>query len=162
MALRPPNSGGASKVKTATNAGFRDNTTVCGKREEVAVRPDVKAFFDDTTNTVSYVVRDPQSQSCAVVDPVLDYDPNSGRIHRESADKIVDFVLARRLRVEWILETHVHADHLTAAPHLKARIGGRIAIGARIVAVQKVVGELFNAGPDFATDGRPFDQLFRD
>jgi glyoxylase-like metal-dependent hydrolase (beta-lactamase superfamily II) len=124
--------------------------------------PDVTAFFDQATFTVSYIVADPATGRCAIVDPVLDFDPASGRTGVASAKRIVGAVRARDLRVEWILETHVHADHLSAAPWLKQELGGRLAIGARITAVQEVFARLFNPGPTFATDGRQFDRLFED
>lgn len=126
------------------------------------IRPQVDAFFDEDTFTVSYVVRDASSLHCAIIDSVLDYDPASGRTGHRSADVIVEHVAAAGLSVDWILETHVHADHLTAAPYLKAKLGGKTGIGANIVAVQKVFAGLFNAGPAFATDGRQFDVLFAD
>jgi len=124
--------------------------------------PEVEAFFDAATFTVSYVVKDPESHACAIIDSVLDFDPASGRTRRDSADKIVDFVRRRGLSVAWILETHAHADHLSAAPYLQAQLGGRIAIGSHITAVQQVFGSLFGLGADFETDGRQFDHLFKD
>ncbi len=124
--------------------------------------PVVKAFFDEATYTVSYVVSDPTSGSCAIVDSVLDYDPASGRTNTASADELLEYIAASRFEVEWILETHVHADHLSAAPYLQGKVGGRIAIGNDITAVQSVFGKLFNAGPEFARDGSQFDTLFAD
>ena len=126
------------------------------------MRPAVTAFFDPTTYTYSYVVRDPASQSCAIIDSVLDYDPASGRTSTASAEKIVAFVREQQLTVEWLLETHVHADHLSAAPYLKQQLGGALAIGAEITAVQKVFSALFNVEPQFATDGSQFDRLLKD
>ena len=126
------------------------------------MRPTVTAFFDLATYTYSYVVRDPESQSCAIIDSVLDYDPASGRTNTDSAEKIVAFVREQQLTVEWLLETHVHADHLSAAPYLKQQLGGTLAIGAEITAVQKVFSKLFNVGPQFATDGSQFDRLLKD
>ncbi|MFY8144259.1 MAG: MBL fold metallo-hydrolase [Caulobacter sp.] len=123
---------------------------------------EVTGFFDQDTFTVSYVVKDPASDACAIIDSVLDFDPASGRTSHASADKIIAHVRGQGLKVEWILETHAHADHLSAAPYLQAALGGRIAIGADIVAVQKVFGTLFAMGPDFAADGRQFDHLFHD
>lgn len=125
-------------------------------------RPSVRAFFDEATFTVSYVVRDPASSACAIIDSVLDYDPAAGRTSHGSADAVIAFVRAEGLKVIWQLETHAHADHLSAAPYLQAALGGRLAIGANIVRVQETFGTLFNAGPDFARDGRQFDHLFRD
>ncbi|MGZ9093078.1 MAG: MBL fold metallo-hydrolase [Rhodoplanes sp.] len=126
------------------------------------IQPEVTAFFDEATFTVSYIVADPASGRCAIVDPVLDFDAASGRTGVASAKRIIDRVRARNLRVEWILETHVHADHLSAAPYLKQELGGVLAIGARITRVQEVFGRLFNLGPTFATDGRQFDHLFEE
>ena len=126
------------------------------------IQPEVTAFFDEATFTVSYIVADPASGRCAIVDPVLDFDAASGRTGVASAKRMIDRVRARNLRVEWILETHVHADHLSAAPYLKQELGGVLAIGARITRVQEVFGRLFNLGPTFATDGRQFDHLFEE
>jgi glyoxylase-like metal-dependent hydrolase (beta-lactamase superfamily II) len=111
---------------------------------------------------VSYVVKDPQSNACAIIDPVLDFDPASGRTSTVSAQAIAAFVETNKLRAEWILETHAHADHVSAAPYLKERLGGRIGIGAHITIVQKVFGKIFNAGTDFRRDGSQFDALFDD
>ncbi|MDL2354170.1 MAG: MBL fold metallo-hydrolase [Pseudomonadota bacterium] len=120
----------------------------------------VEGFFDPATSTVSYLVLDPASRRCALVDSVLDYDPKSGRTASRSADKLIARVVELGAEVEWILETHVHADHLTAAPYLKDQVGGKIGIGANITTVQQVFGTLFNAGSDMARDGSQFDQLF--
>lgn len=125
-------------------------------------QPDVRAFFDPATHTVSYVVRDPASTHCAIIDPVLDYDPKSGRTRSHSADAIIEHVQSLGLTVGWILETHAHADHLSAAPYLQERVGGRTGIGEHIRDVQAIFGRIFNAGPDFATDGSQFDHLFSD
>lgn len=122
----------------------------------------VEAFFDPATFTYSYVVSDPVTQQCAVIDSVLDYDPASGRTSHATAQRLVDYVRAQGLTVQWLLETHVHADHLSAAPYLKQQLGGRLAIGDRITVVQDTFGKLFNAGSEFATDGRQFDHLFHD
>ncbi len=126
------------------------------------MNPDVTAFFDPATYTVSYIVADPTTHTAAIVDSVLDFDPNSGRTSKASADRLIEAVRARGLTVEWILETHVHADHLSAAPYLKEALGGRIGIGEHVRQVQKVFGKLFNAEPAFAADGRQFDHLFTD
>ena len=131
-------------------------------RTDATLRPLVKAFFDEATFTVSYVVRDPGSKACAIIDSVLDYDPASGRTSHASADAVIAYVRAEGLEVVWQLETHAHADHLSAAPYLQAALGGRLAIGEKIVHVQQTFGALFNAGPDFARDGRQFDHLFQD
>lgn len=126
------------------------------------MRPTVTAFFDPATYTYSYVVRDPASQACVIIDSVLDYDHASGRTSTDSAEKIVAFVREQQLSVEWLLETHVHADHLSAAPYLQQQLGGRLAIGAEITRVQKVFSKLFNVEPQFATDGSQFDRLLKD
>lgn len=125
-------------------------------------RPMVQHFFDEPTNTFSYVVRDPDSNACAIIDSVLDFDYAAGRTDVRSADAIVDHVRREGLTVEWILETHVHADHLSAAPYLHERLGGRTGIGAHIVEVQAIFGKAFNAGTEFARDGSQFDRLFSD
>ncbi len=124
--------------------------------------PVVTAFFDEPTNTVSYVVKDPGSTACAIVDSVLDYDPAAGHTATDSADAIIAFVQDAGLTVEWILETHVHADHLSAAPYLKEKLGGKLGIGFNITVVQATFGKIFNAGTEFARDGSQFDHLFRD
>jgi glyoxylase-like metal-dependent hydrolase (beta-lactamase superfamily II) len=126
------------------------------------MRPIVQSFFDAATCTVTHVVYEAPGSACAIVDPVLDFDAKSGRTRTVSAQKVVDFVRAQRLSVEWILETHAHADHLSAAPWLREQLGGRIAIGHHITRVQGVFKKLFNLGPEFATDGRQFDHLFAD
>ncbi len=125
-------------------------------------KPEVKGFFDEATYTISYVVRDPETRAAAIIDSVLDYDPKSGRTKTESADAVIAFVKANQLEVQWILETHAHADHLTAAPYLKDRLGGRIGIGAHITDVQTIFGKVFNAETGFRTDGSQFDRLFTD
>ncbi|MDE1941524.1 MAG: MBL fold metallo-hydrolase [Betaproteobacteria bacterium] len=122
----------------------------------------VESFFDPATSTLSHLVVDPDTRHCAIIDSVLDYHPNSGRTRTDSADRVIDRVRALDASVQWILETHVHADHLTAAPYLASRLGGRIAIGKRVTNVQQHFGELFNAGPEFHPDGRQFDHLFED
>lgn len=124
--------------------------------------PQVAAFFDPDTHTVSYVVREPNGPACAIIDPVLDFEPASGRVRHRSAEALVAHVRREGLRVVWIIETHVHADHLSAAPWIKARLGGLIAIGQRIDVVQDTFGRIFNEGPDFRRDGSQFDHLFRD
>lgn len=126
------------------------------------LNPDVQSFFHPATNTITYVVADPDSSRCAVIDSVLDYDPNSGRTRTDAADEVIAAIRDRGLGVDWILETHIHADHLTAAPYFKERLGGVIAIGARVVEVQNTFGDVFNAGPDFLTDGSQFDHLLAD
>jgi glyoxylase-like metal-dependent hydrolase (beta-lactamase superfamily II) len=122
----------------------------------------VEGFFDPATGTISYLLLDPLTMQCALIDSVLDYDPKSGRTRTASAGRLAARVEALGARVQWLLETHVHADHLSAAPYLKARLGGRIAIGDQVTRVQQVFGKLFNAGSGFATDGSQFDHLFAD
>lgn len=124
--------------------------------------PAIKAFFDQDTNTVSYVVHDPESLRGAVIDSVLDYDPASGRTSFSSADAIIAYVAEKELAIDWLLETHAHADHLSAAPYLQQKLGGQIAIGASIAVVQTVFGKLFNSGSEFPRDGSDFDRLFHD
>ncbi|MFG0724030.1 MBL fold metallo-hydrolase [Pseudomonas sp. GLN_6] len=126
------------------------------------MQPVVETFFDPATFTYSYVVTDPSTQRCAIIDSVLDYNPASGCTSHSSADRLIKFVKDQRLQVDWLLETHVHADHLSAAPYLKRELGGQLAIGENITIVQNTFGKLFNAGTEFATDGRQFDRLFRD
>ena len=126
------------------------------------MKPQVTAFFDEPTFTVSYVVVDPATKKCAIVDSVLDYDPASGRTDTISADAITDFIKREDLTLEWILETHVHADHLSAAPYIRRKIGGKVAIGSNITAVQETFAKVFNAEPSFKRDGSQFDALFRD
>ena len=126
------------------------------------MNPTVQPFFDPVTGTVSYVVHEKPGSACAVVDPVLDYDPKSGKTFTSSAERIVAFVRERQLRLQWILETHAHADHLTAAPFLHEQLGGQIAIGKRITAVQGVFKKVFNLEPGFALDGSQFDRLLED
>ena len=126
------------------------------------MRPNVHAFFDPDTWSLTYIVQDPNSGSCAIVDPVLDYEAASGQTTTESADEVVAKVEAENLTVEWILETHVHADHLSAAPYLQKRLGGKIGIGAHITEVQNIFGNLFNAEPEFHRNGSQFNQLFAD
>lgn len=123
--------------------------------------PDVKAFFDEATFTVSYVISDPATKRAAIIDPVLDFEPASGRTSTRSADEIIAFVSDNGLGVDWILETHVHADHLSGAPYLQEKLGGQTAIGADVTAVQSVFKGVFNM-PDLATDGSQFDRLFAD
>ncbi|WP_312783411.1 MBL fold metallo-hydrolase [Acidovorax temperans] len=122
----------------------------------------VKAFFDPATWTVSYVVFDAPGGHCALVDSVLDYDPKSGRTRTDSADQLIAFVREQNLMVDWILETHAHADHLSAAPYLRKHLGGKIAIGGKITQVQNVFKGIFHLEPEFATNGSQFDHLFED
>lgn len=124
--------------------------------------PKVTAFFDDATNTVSYVVCEPEGRSCAIIDSVLDYDQASGRTSTNSADEIIAWVRAEDLQVSWILESHVHADHLSAAPYLQEALGGKIGIGSNITVIQHTFGKVFNEGTAFQRDGSQFDALFAD
>ncbi|WP_171125503.1 MULTISPECIES: MBL fold metallo-hydrolase [unclassified Ruegeria] len=124
--------------------------------------PKVKAFFDTDTFTVSYLVQEPEGTACAIIDSVLDFDHASGRTDTSSADKIIEHVQANSLKVEWILESHVHADHLSAAPYLQQKLGGKIGIGDQIVTIQETFGKIFNEGTEFQRDGSQFDALFRE
>lgn len=126
------------------------------------MNPNVTKFFDEPTFTFSYVVTDPATLKCAIIDSVLDYDPNSGRTRKAGADDIIAYVRKQGLEVEWVLETHVHADHLSAAPYLQQELGGKLGIGANITLVQEAFGKLFNAGSEFERDGSQFDILFED
>ncbi|MEM5581761.1 MBL fold metallo-hydrolase [Roseibium sp. AS2] len=129
---------------------------------DMTLKPDVTAFFDPATNTISYVVKDPASQSCAVVDSVMDIDYAAGRITYDHADKIIDFIRSNDLELEWLIETHVHADHLSAAPYIQRALGGKLGIGDKITVVQDTFGKVFNEGTEFQRDGSQFDQLFQD
>ena len=126
------------------------------------VSPLVTAFFDEATNTVSYVVQDPEGTACAIIDSVLDFDHAAGRTDTNSADKIVAFVQDVGLNTQWILESHVHADHLSAAPYLQEKLGGKIGIGAQITTIQDTFGKVFNEGTEFQRDGSQFDALFKE
>ena len=128
----------------------------------LSVKPQVKAFFDPATNTISYVVKDPESQACAVVDSVMDIDYAAGRITHDNADEIIAHIKENKLDLEWIIETHVHADHLSAAPYIQDRLGGKIGIGEQIMVVQDTFGKVFNEGTEFQRDGSQFDALFKD
>ncbi len=127
---------------------------------DAALRPMIASFFDPATFTVTYVVHDTATREAAIIDSVLDFDPASGRTATTSADAVIDHVTSKNLKVIWLLETHAHADHLSAAPYLQERLGGKIAIGAAITKVQQVFGKLFNVGTDFVRDGSQFDVLF--
>ena len=126
------------------------------------IQPIVAPFFDPETNTISYVVRDPASRACAIIDPVLDIDYAAGRLGYASADRIIDYVRANDLDVQWLIETHAHADHLSAAPYIQGLLGGKIGIGEHIVDVQNVFGKVFNEGTEFQRDGSQFDHLFKE
>ena len=122
--------------------------------------PNITAFFDQATNTISYIVCDPNGSACAVIDSVLDFDFASGRTDTRSADKLINFVKENKLDVQWLLESHVHADHLSAAPYIQMEVGGKIVIGSQITDVQETFGKIFNEGTEFQRDGSQFDKLF--
>ena len=126
------------------------------------MHPAVHAFFDEATNTITYLLQEPQGRSCAVIDSVLDFDYASGRTDTRSADAVIAFIRDHGLDLHWILETHVHADHLSAAPYIQEQVGGRIGIGAQITTVQETFGKIFNEGTRFQRDGSQFDRLFKD
>ncbi len=129
---------------------------------DITVTPEVKAFFDEATNTISYVVKDPDSRHCAVIDSVMDIDYAAGRITYDNADEIIAYVRENGLIVDWLIETHVHADHLSAAPYIQQKLGGKIGIGEQITTVQDTFGKVFNEGTEFQRDGSQFDALFVD
>ena len=129
---------------------------------DLNVKPDVKAFFEEDSNTISYVVKDPSSASCAVIDSVMDIDYAAGRLTYDHADEIIDYVKEHGLTVEWLIETHAHADHLSAAPYIQQKTGGLLGIGKNITIVQDVFGKVFNEGTEFQRDGSQFDRLFDD
>lgn len=129
---------------------------------DLTIKPDVTAFFDAATNTVTYVVRDPNSTACAVIDSVMDIDYAAGRISYQSADEVIAHIEKHGLVLEWLIETHVHADHLSGAPYIQSKLGGKIGIGRNITVVQDTFGKIFNEGIEFQRDGSQFDQLFDD
>jgi glyoxylase-like metal-dependent hydrolase (beta-lactamase superfamily II) len=129
---------------------------------DLTLRSEVTPFFDAATNTVSYVVRDPASRACAVIDSVMDIDYAAGRITYDSANQIIDFIRKNDLDLQWLIETHVHADHLSGAPYIQGKLGGKIGIGANITIVQETFGKIFNEGTEFQRDGSQFDRLFAD
>ncbi|MBT8458099.1 MAG: MBL fold metallo-hydrolase [Boseongicola sp.] len=126
------------------------------------MKPIVTSFFDSATNTISYVVRDPEGTQCAIIDSVLDFDYASGRTDTASADAIIEYIKSEGLSVAWVLETHVHADHLSAAPYFQEKLGGQIGIGENIKTIQDTFGKIFNEGTEFQRDGSQFDALFKD
>ncbi len=126
------------------------------------LKPDVEHFFDTDTNTFTYIVTCPETKHCAIIDSVADFDQPDGRVRYDSADRVIARIQERGLVVEWVLESHVHADHLSAAPYLRRALGGKMGIGEEIISVQDIFGKVFNAGPDFPRDGRQFDRLFGD
>jgi glyoxylase-like metal-dependent hydrolase (beta-lactamase superfamily II) len=129
---------------------------------DMSKRPEVHGFFDEATNTISHVLRDPGSTACAIIDSVMDIDYAAGRITSDHADALIGFVRERGWTLEWLIETHVHADHLSAAPYIQERLGGQIGIGEMITIVQDTFGKVFNEGTEFRRDGSQFDRLFRD
>ncbi|MFA3916997.1 MBL fold metallo-hydrolase [Ruegeria hyattellae] len=126
------------------------------------VRPAVEAFFDDATNTISYIVKDPTSEACAIIDSVMDIDYAAGRITYDHADALIARITEMGGKLEWIIETHVHADHLSAAPYIQQKLGGKIGVGEKIMVVQETFGKVFNEGTEFQRDGSQFDALFKD
>jgi len=128
----------------------------------MSVQPEVSAHFDEATNTISYIVKDPGSPHCAIVDSVMDIDYAAGRITYDHADKLIAEIESRGLTLDWIIETHVHADHLSAAPYIQAKLGGKIGVGEKIMVVQETFGKVFNEGTEFQRDGSQFDALFKD
>ena len=129
-------------------------------QKEACMGPDITSFFDEATNTISYIVCDPNGSACAIIDSVLDFDFASGRTDTRSADKLINFIKENKLDVQWLLESHVHADHLSAAPYIQMEVGGKIGIGSHITDVQETFGKIFNEGTEFQRDGSQFDKLF--
>lgn len=129
---------------------------------DISVKPDVSAHFDEATNTITYIVADPTSKHCAIIDSVMDIDYAAGRITHDHADTLIKEIKARELTLDWIIETHVHADHLSAAPYIQNALGGKIAVGEKIMVVQETFGKIFNEGTEFQRDGSQFDALFKD
>jgi glyoxylase-like metal-dependent hydrolase (beta-lactamase superfamily II) len=127
-----------------------------------SVKPEVQAFFDEDTGTFSYVVKDPESNACAIIDSVMDFDYPSGTVSCVGADRIIKYIKKHELTVEWIIETHIHADHLSAAYYLKDKVGGKLGIGSQVTFVQHLFAKIFNTGDEFKKDGSQFDQLFED
>ena len=128
----------------------------------MTLKPLVKAFYEKSSGTISYIVQDPSSNNCAVIDSVLNFEFASGRTSTESADEIISYLEQKNLKLEWIIETHVHADHLSAAPYIQEKIGGKIGIGDKIILIQDEFGKIFNEGTCFQRDGSQFDRLFKD
>ncbi|KFL28131.1 beta-lactamase [Devosia sp. 17-2-E-8] len=129
---------------------------------DLSIKPEVTAFFDAPTNTISYVVKDPSSDACAVIDSVMDIDYAAGRITYDGADRIIAYIREHNLKLEWLIETHVHADHLSGAPYIQGKLGGKLGIGENITIVQDTFGKIFNEGTEFQRDGSQFDRLFKD
>ena len=129
---------------------------------DMSVKPEIEAFFDEDTNTISYIVKDPTSDACAIVDSVMDIDYAAGRITYDHADALIARIKDMGCKLEWIIETHVHADHLSAAPYIQEKLGGKIGVGSKILVVQNTFGKVFNEGTEFQRDGSQFDKLFED
>ena len=129
---------------------------------DMSVKPEVEAFFDEATNTISYIVKDPTSDACAIIDSVMDIDYAAGRITYDHADAMIARINELGGKLEWIIETHVHADHLSAAPYIQQKLGGKIGVGEKIMVVQETFGKVFNEGTEFQRDGSQFDALFKD
>ena len=129
---------------------------------EEILSPEVKCFFDYETNTASYIVIDKLTRQCATIDSVLDFDYFSGNISYTNAEKIISFIKKNKLKLQWLIETHIHADHLSAAPYIKKKLGGKIGISSKIIELQKIFGKVFNSGTEFELDGSQFDVLFKD
>ena len=129
---------------------------------DMSIHPEVSAHFDEATNTITYIVKDPASDHCAIIDSVMDIDYAAGRITYDAADKLIAEIKARGLTLDWIIETHVHADHLSAAPYIQSKLGGKIGVGEKIMVVQETFGKVFNEGTEFERDGSQFDRLFED
>ncbi len=129
---------------------------------DLTTKADVTAYFDESTNTITYLVKDPSSNHCAIIDSVMDMDYAAGRITYESSDKIINEIQNRELILDWIIETHVHADHLSAAPYIQLQLGGKIGVGEKIMLIQETFGKIFNEGTEFQRDGSQFDALFKD
>jgi glyoxylase-like metal-dependent hydrolase (beta-lactamase superfamily II) len=129
---------------------------------DLNTKADVNAYFDEATNTISYLVKDPSSNHCAIIDSVMDMDYAAGRITYKNADKLINEIQSRELKLDWIIETHVHADHLSAAPYIQQKLGGKIGVGEKIMVIQETFGKIFNEGTEFQRDGSQFDALFKD
>ena len=129
---------------------------------DMSIHPEVTGHFDEATNTISYIVKDPSSDHCAIIDSVMDIDYAAGRITYDHADALIAEIEAKGLTLDWIIETHVHADHLSAAPYIQQKLGGKIGVGEKIMVVQETFGKVFNEGTEFQRDGSQFDALFKD
>jgi glyoxylase-like metal-dependent hydrolase (beta-lactamase superfamily II) len=129
---------------------------------DMSVKPEISAHFDEATNTITYIVKDPNSDHCAIIDSVMDIDYAAGRITYDAADALIAEIQNRGLTLDWIIETHVHADHLSAAPYIQQKLGGKIGVGEKIMVVQETFGKVFNEGTEFQRDGSQFDALFKD